>query len=49
MRRVGALALLFVASLTRADPVAAQILDDTLAEDSLAQDTVDYTARFLEA
>ena len=24
-------------------------MDDTLAEDSLAQDTVDYTARFLEA
>ena len=28
---------------------AAQILDDTLATDSLAADTVDYTARFLEA
>lgn len=28
---------------------AAQILDDTLAADSLAEDTVDYTARFLEA
>ena len=28
---------------------AAQILDDTLAPDSLAEDTVDYTARFLEA
>jgi hypothetical protein len=28
---------------------SAQILDDTLAQDSLAQDTVDYTARFLEA
>jgi hypothetical protein len=27
----------------------AQILDDTLAPDSLAEDTVDYTARFLEA
>ena len=27
----------------------AQILDDTLASDSLAADTVDYTARFLEA
>ncbi len=31
-------------------PVAsAQTLEDTLAEDSLAQDTVDYTARFLAA
>jgi TonB-dependent receptor-like protein len=29
--------------------LAAQILDDTLAPDSLAEDTVDYTARFLEA
>ncbi|HEU4525187.1 MAG TPA: Plug domain-containing protein, partial [Gemmatimonadales bacterium] len=29
--------------------VSAQILDDTLAPDSLAEDTVDYTARFLEA
>jgi hypothetical protein len=27
----------------------AQILDDTLTPDSLAEDTVDYTARFLEA
>jgi len=27
----------------------AQILDDTLSPDSLAEDTVDYTARFLEA
>ena len=27
----------------------AQIPDDTLAPDSLAEDTVDYTARFLEA
>ena len=27
----------------------AQILEDTLAPDSLAEDTVDYTARFLEA
>jgi hypothetical protein len=29
--------------------VRAQILDDTLAADSLAEDTVDYTARFLAA
>ncbi|MBA3555874.1 MAG: TonB-dependent receptor plug domain-containing protein, partial [Gemmatimonadales bacterium] len=29
--------------------VSAQILDDTLAADTLGQDTVDYTARFLEA
>ena len=28
---------------------SAQVLDDTLAPDSLAEDTVDYTARFLEA
>jgi hypothetical protein len=28
---------------------SAQILDDTLAPDSLAEDTVDYTAKFLEA
>ncbi len=32
-----------------APPLRAQILDDTLAPDSLAEDTVDYTARFLEA
>lgn len=30
-------------------PAASQTLDDTLAPDSLAEDTVDYTARFLEA
>ncbi len=29
--------------------VSAQILDDTLEADTLAQDTVDYTARFLDA
>lgn len=29
--------------------LSAQILDDTLAADSLDQDTTDYTARFLEA
>lgn len=29
--------------------LSAQTLDDTLAPDSLADDTVDYTARFLEA
>ncbi len=29
--------------------VTGQVLDDTLASDSLAADTVDYTARFLEA
>ena len=30
-------------------PLSAQTLDDTLPADSLAQDTVDYTARVLEA
>jgi hypothetical protein len=30
-------------------PLLAQDLEDTLAADSLARDTVDYTARFLEA
>jgi hypothetical protein len=30
-------------------PAVAQDLEDTLAADSLAEDTVDYTARFLEA
>ena len=30
-------------------PLRAQELEDTLAPDSLAQDTVDYTARYLEA
>ena len=49
MKRLGALALLLVASLAPVAPASAQIMDDTLAEDSLAQDTVDYTARFLEA
>lgn len=29
--------------------LSAQILDDTLESDTLAQDTVDYTARFIEA
>lgn len=45
------LALLFAAHLSPLTPssVRAQILDDTLAADSLAEDTVDYTARFLEA
>ena len=40
---------LFTLFLLTAPAVSAQILDDTLAEDSLAQDTVDYTARFLAA
>jgi TonB-dependent Receptor Plug Domain len=40
---------LFTLFVTTAPRIGAQILDDTLAEDSLAQDTVDYTARFLEA
>jgi hypothetical protein len=45
------LALLFTlhfSPLTLASS-SAQILDDTLAPDSLAEDTVDYTARFLAA
>ena len=45
------LALLFTLHLSPLGVpfVRAQILDDTLAPDSLAEDTVDYTARFLEA
>jgi hypothetical protein len=39
----------FYVSLFTPSNAAAQILDDTLAADSLAEDTVDYTARFLEA
>jgi hypothetical protein len=40
---------LFTLFAVRASVVSAQVLDDTLSPDSLAQDTVDYTARFLEA
>ncbi len=40
---------LFTLFAARASPAIAQVLDDTLAPDSLAEDTVDYTARFLEA
>jgi len=44
------LLLLFTLHFSPFTPfAAAQILDDTLAPDSLAKDTVDYTARFLEA
>lgn len=46
-RRILLFPLLF--SLFPLFPAWAQILDDTLAPDSLAEDTVDYTARFLEA
>ena len=50
MRWRPALAFLVTVSLSPlTPPAAAQILDDTLAPDSLAEDTVDYTARFLEA
>jgi hypothetical protein len=42
-------ASLFTLFSLRSSVAAAQILDDTLAPDSLAEDTVDYTARFLEA
>ena len=40
---------LFTLFAIGASPAFAQVLDDTLAPDSLAEDTVDYTARFLEA
>ena len=36
-------------TLARPASVSAQTLDDTLLADSLAQDTVDYTGRYLEA
>ena len=35
--------------LAAVSPLRAQTLDDTLAADSLAEDTVDYTGRYLEA
>ncbi len=41
--------LLFFMLAASPSSVRAQELDDTLAPDSLAEDTVDYTARFLEA
>ena len=49
--RAAALAVLpFVLALSPFTPVLrAQILDDTLPPDSLARDTVDYTAKFLAA
>jgi hypothetical protein len=47
LRRVGFL-LTLCGSLSPS-VLHAQILDDTLTPDSLAEDTVDYTARFLEA
>jgi hypothetical protein len=40
---------LFTAFLLLPSSVSAQVLDDSLAPDSLAEDTVDYTARFLDA
>jgi hypothetical protein len=50
-RRLGKWTLLFTLLFSPfpLSPVWAQILDDTLAPDSLAEDTVDYTARFLAA
>ncbi len=51
MRWLPGLALLFTFHFSRfaVSTGSAQILDDTLAPDSLAEDTVDYTARFLQA
>jgi TonB-dependent Receptor Plug Domain len=51
MRWLPGLALLFTFHFSQfaVSTGSAQILDDTLAPDSLAEDTVDYTARFLEA
>ncbi|HEX2219967.1 MAG TPA: TonB-dependent receptor [Gemmatimonadales bacterium] len=46
LRCIVSLVTLHLLSVTT---VHAQIPDDTLAPDSLAEDTVDYTARFLEA
>jgi TonB-dependent Receptor Plug Domain len=50
-RRLPGLALLFTFHFLpfTVSTGSAQVLDDTLAPDSLAEDTVDYTARFLEA
>lgn len=45
--RLGPLLLAFLALAPA--PLAGQNLDDTLAADTLAQDTVDYTGRYLEA
>lgn len=50
IRWLRALVLLFTFCSSPFTPSGwAQVLDDTLAPDSLAEDTVDYTARFLEA
>ena len=46
-RLLGPLVLITLSCLPSTLP--AQILDDTLGADSLPEDTVDYTARFLEA
>lgn len=43
------LSILVALHLSPFTGLSGQILDDTLDADSLAQDTVDYTARFLEA
>ncbi len=49
MRRLLGALLLFTLQLSPFTAVPAQILDDSLTIDSLSQDTVDYTARFLAA
>ncbi len=49
MRRLLGALLLFTLHLSPFTAVPAQILDDSLTIDSLSQDTVDYTARFLAA
>ncbi len=49
VRRLRRVVSLVTLPLLFAATAHAQIPDDTLAPDSLAEDTVDYTARFLEA
>ena len=49
MRGLAFLFLTIALSLVPGSRARAQILDDTLVSDSLAEDTVDYTARFLKA
>ena len=46
---MAAIAILLLASLILPSSARAQVIDDTLASDSLAADTVDYTARYLQA
>jgi hypothetical protein len=49
VRAGGRLAFLFAVLCSPFSALRAQVFDDTLQADSLARDTVDYTARFLEA